>query len=1446
MVEASATRASRAAFRPRAEGEDADEDADDAPITEKSPLRPRDEEGDKTGRRRARRARPPEEEGTEMAPLPAPPEAPAVADNSATTPVKAARRRRRKGAEDEDGAVAESGAAAAAAGHEGGGSLSQPASPTKRAGLITRMRRPKGGSDGSAGDEGGEGGGGASSRPAPSEAVEDLTERPAPTFVPTSKRAKAEAAIYTTARPRMLSLARRRQTGLGAGGTALEDGLYVAPMPAVPATALRILEARLGFAPASKALADEGGTLLRQPDPVRHVRVFPSWLNAADSSLLGSFETERKRPQRWGAAAGEALGPGGAPHVLQVSIGGMQLHDHPLFLREHALQRELRCLAMQLADARERQQTALYALKISELKAATAALGEQIGGRKDADGATTLRARLSALTVELLETRQLKDEQECAERLLSRRLLALWRQLKAERASQRFRATRARVQFQLLEPSPEQEAAALETELEEELEERRLAHSLAFEGAGGAGEAFSEAETRRQVARRQAELRKPPSEEEVLPVYTESASPTAPDELPGRERSRQLSAAGKTLYALLLVDGCVACELGAARVHPHDFCLRFDRSVQLQLLTRPARLSLQVWQRRLGGLADRLLSEVFLAVPETASAAMPQWRHYAFADARTFTPLRERGSDRRDLPHGAGAALDGVAPLAHHVLSGEIEVSTAWTTRPADRLLPDGRADGAVPERGRALDLQHVWSSVMAEELDPNAPQDVPLLSLLAHADSSSVAGMFRALRTQAALQWSATWAPSDRYSLFQVRRKQPGKWAKLPDGERAVPPLDSQIPSAMRELLRPQAEFDEAVDRFDVDRAALERAVRVKAWIAQVRSRHEAAKASQRYVMDLHDYVREPLLEVEAAELNCDSLLRLLEPRRKLLPRRHARKAVPGSNETPRQIEVVVQSGVDLPVRAGAQPGAPPGAPRPRSRLFVEVKFQEKRYVTDVKAGANPIWNTILELTMRAPGGDWSQQAIMNLPDEIAFNLFDRVSRTERHDRDDAQVTTREETRWLGGFSLPFSTLYRNGKLEGSFPLSTMPPVLLGYEKDVESRSRALVPSSSLRLFLTINPLLPLPKEEERERLSARDAEMQAFAKGWLKSVGRDDRHLRVFVPGADGEKALLCRFVRPQNPPDELRSSAEQLLRFVSLVPFLDDAALDGGALDVWNTSDSFLDLGAGDQEEHALLLCNYLLALSRDAYVVLGSGIPEGLTTYVLTLDGARPRLWNACSGRSWSSEEFDQCSLTSVGAVFNDKNIWANVGGGATPKEVTWNLYDEKAWRPFFGKGGFRAPDFVQSLQKDALEYRRTTEKFRSGIERELLDALQRDVEEQRDFRPTDWNRSVTAKLKELLKRFEQDASGAKKLTAAEHDAALERVRSTYNMVGLPINVTYTDRSAIIKRVRETNIFMAVANKIEFALAVYAHSYPNKVCSVWVYCASLEDMRTGKKG
>lgn len=78
------------------------------------------------------------------------------------------------------------------------------------------------------------------------------------------------------------------------------------------------------------------------------------------------------------------------------------------------------------------------------------------------------------------------------------------------------------------------------------------------------------------------------------------------------------------------------------------------------------------------------------------------------------------------------------------------------------------------------------------------------------------------------------------------------------------------------------------------------------------------------------------------------------------------------------------------------------------------------------------------------------------------------------------------------------------------------------------------------------------------------------------------------------------------------------------------------------MWCNSQEFLDLGAGDYEEHAVLLCNYFKFIDREqnrphiqSYIVLGKGIPEGYTTYVMRRDTRtnKVELWNAIKGEAY---------------------------------------------------------------------------------------------------------------------------------------------------------------------------------------------------------------------
>ena len=61
-------------------------------------------------------------------------------------------------------------------------------------------------------------------------------------------------------------------------------------------------------------------------------------------------------------------------------------------------------------------------------------------------------------------------------------------------------------------------------------------------------------------------------------------------------------------------------------------------------------------------------------------------------------------------------------------------------------------------------------------------------------------------------------------------------------------------------------------------------------------------------------------------------------------------------------------------------------------------------------------------------------------------------------------------------------------------------------------------------------------------------------------------------------------------------------QLARFVALVPYLEDSALQKRQADVWTTSAQVLAMAAGDEEEHAHLLVGYFLEIGQQVSVLV----------------------------------------------------------------------------------------------------------------------------------------------------------------------------------------------------------------------------------------------------
>jgi len=63
------------------------------------------------------------------------------------------------------------------------------------------------------------------------------------------------------------------------------------------------------------------------------------------------------------------------------------------------------------------------------------------------------------------------------------------------------------------------------------------------------------------------------------------------------------------------------------------------------------------------------------------------------------------------------------------------------------------------------------------------------------------------------------------------------------------------------------------------------------------------------------------------------------------------------------------------------------------------------------------------------------------------------------------------------------------------------------------------------------------------------------------------------------------------------------------------------------------------------------------------------------------------------------------------------------------------------------------------------------------------------------------------------------------------------RLIFQISGFPLHLPFSELRPVIEAVYSTGVHSVEASKVEFALAVYVHPYPNNVLSVWVYLASL---------
>ena len=354
----------------------------------------------------------------------------------------------------------------------------------------------------------------------------------------------------------------------------------------------------------------------------------------------------------------------------------------------------------------------------------------------------------------------------------------------------------------------------------------------------------------------------------------------------------------------------------------------------------------------------------------------------------------------------------------------------------------------------------------------------------------------------------------------------------------------------------------------------------------------------------------------------------------------------------------------------------------------FIEVKIlfydQEGIFRTDAVNGIHPDYNYQIEFEIKPRKGEeyFNTSELAKCPGVFYFTIYDEVRRDTLVKTKDANTfTQRFEKKYLGSFSIPFSTVFQNASILDTICKVDIPKIVFGYYSDTSSLfdvtkdeqeeqqkepqeqkeeefrlgrrpldndrdafqddiPRIVNPfiHSYVSLYITLDPIPSFTKNDDLDYVPGyEDSIFLINATKWLRSIKDKamykNRNIRLFAENFDGYSIFMPRYLRKegQKPPDFIfkagdENAIEMVSRYVALIPFIEDSQTFDFAEempDCWCTDNQFLTLGFGDYEEHAVLLCNYFNYVDLQkktgcvSYLALGTAHPEGLTIYVMRI-------------------------------------------------------------------------------------------------------------------------------------------------------------------------------------------------------------------------------------
>lgn len=307
------------------------------------------------------------------------------------------------------------------------------------------------------------------------------------------------------------------------------------------------------------------------------------------------------------------------------------------------------------------------------------------------------------------------------------------------------------------------------------------------------------------------------------------------------------------------------------------------------------------------------------------------------------------------------------------------------------------------------------------------------------------------------------------------------------------------------------------------------------------------------------------------------------------------------------------------------------------------------------------------------------------------------------------------------------------------------------------------------VKVMITLDPLLnqhgsylDVAKNDfSTSALSVHDKPISSYAQRWINDVRRyasytRKRNYSLFGCDSNGMNVFICRFLSAMKPPMEI-TSPRGCVHLVKQLPFIKDSLAFGGALDVWCTASQVWDIIAGDEEEHAILLFNYLsycIAVankgksddSDDVFLALGRAVPEGNSVYVMIrerafvssgtshkseTDARNYLVINPCDGFVYSAAD-PNCPLREIACLATANNIWANLQRNASPYASYFDLKNSSNWRAFFGARFPPSVGALATIQQEVV-YSPTSLAYGMEIEQSIVTAVKNNVRRWRSRR-----------------------------------------------------------------------------------------------------------------